>query len=115
MGFLKILKNLVTRIFFSSSTVALFIIIVGFRVTVDLIEFDIKQLASVRCSTRNVRCFSFSEEIVTSGSRATSVMRNSPSTCSRMPVALQANELKSNFEFCAIARNVVINSCSPMP
>jgi hypothetical protein len=82
--------------------------IVGFMLTFDFIELEIRQLASVLCNIRKARSRSFSWQIVTAGSRATSVIKNLPSICSKNPVDLQSNDLNSSLEFSAMARKVVI-------
>jgi hypothetical protein len=46
--------------------------------------------------------------MVTVGSSEISVIKNFPSTCSNLPLDLQLNPVKINFEFSAIDKNVVI-------
>ena len=81
---------------------------VGIIVIFELIELEIKQAASDFCKMRSALSISFSSIMVTIGSRIISVIRNLPSTCSNFPFDWQLKLEKSNFEFSAIDKKVVI-------
>ncbi len=77
-------------------------------VMLDFIELEIKQAASDFSTIRFARSTSFSFLIKTVGFNTISVIRNFPSTFSKIPLDLQLKAENSNFECSAMAKKVVI-------
>ena len=80
----------------------------GLKMIVDLTEFEIRQAASDFSSILKALSLSASSRIVNTGESVISLIINLLSTFSSFPEALLSNFSKLNFEFSAIARNVVM-------
>lgn len=82
--------------------------IVGFMLTVDLIEFDIKHAFSDFSRMRSAFAMSVSFFSISIGSNKTSDIKNLPSIFSSFPFEAQLKLTNSRLLASAIARNVVI-------